>query len=171
MALAWPLAIYSALAYYWQLCIGCIGCKAFFSLDMLCVPGAACSGISEICSCHLSVSEFQENTKRQEKPRGFSAILHSAAASATVFGRWFHLLGMEIKPGKDPASSSMDFPLLGTCWLNWEKLRQRHPFNHQLFRGLGGGCGKRTCGSWVGPGRVEEVVGAALGEKKQLTLR
>lgn len=124
-----------------------------------------------MCSCHLSVSELQENTKRQEKPRGFSAIPPSAAASATVFGRWFHLLGMEIKPGKDPASSSMDFPLLGTCWLNWEKLRQRHPFNHQLFRGLGGGCGKRTCGSWVGPGRVEEVVGAALGEKKQLTLR
>lgn len=164
MGLAWPLTIYSTLTYYLQLCVRR---KALCS--WWCLLWDFRNAV--ISLCHLSVSELRENTKWQEKPRGFSAIPRSATTSATVLGQWFRLLGLEIKPGKDPASSSTDFPLLGSCWLNWAKLRQRHPFNNQLFCGLGGGCGKRTCSSWVGPGRAEEVVGAALGEKKQLTLR
>lgn len=62
----------------------------------------------------------------------------------------------------------MFIPLLGTCWLNLEIPRQQ--LLTTSYCALGGGCGKRLCSSWVGPGRAKEVVGAALGEKKQLTL-
>lgn len=76
-----------------------------------------------VCSRHLSASELQGDTKRQEKPRGFSATPFSATASATVLGPMVPSSWFGGKPGKDPASLGVDLPPLGTCRLNWEELR------------------------------------------------
>lgn len=89
---------------------------------LLVVPALGFSS-ALVCSRHLSASELQGDTKRQEKSRGFSATPFSATASATVLGPMVPSPWFGGKPGKDPASLSMDFPLLGTCWLNWEELR------------------------------------------------